>query len=77
MIKAKVIKPFYCAKDKELYLDEDRYNELKELGLVEEVEEYIEITSETLLEGKKIYKEIIKNSKIEKATNDKTRVLSD
>ncbi len=61
MIKAKVIKPFYYAKDKELYLDEDRFNELKEKGLVEEVKE--------------IKKAVVRNSKIEKATNDKTRVL--
>lgn len=63
MIKVKVIKPFYYAKDKELYLDEERYNELKELGLVEEVKE--------------IKKAVVKNAKVEKATSDKTRVLSD
>ena len=39
MIKAKVIKAFYYAKGKEVYLDEDRYNELKALGLVEEIKE--------------------------------------
>ncbi len=54
MIKAKVIKPFYFAKDKELYLDEERYKELKKLGLVEEVKER--------------KKAIVKNTKIEKAT---------
>lgn len=62
MIKAKVIKPFYYAKDKELYLDDERFNELKELGLVEEVKE--------------IKKAVVRNSKIEKAINDKARVLS-
>lgn len=62
MIKTKVIKPFYYAKDKELYLDEDRYKELVEQGYVEEV--------------KRIKKAVVKNTKIEKATNDKTRVLS-
>lgn len=61
MIKAKAIKPFYYAKDKELYLDEDRYKELAELGYVEEVKE--------------IKKAVVKNTKIEKATNDKARVL--
>lgn len=63
MIKARVIKPFYYAKDKELYLEEERYNELKEQGFVEEVKE--------------VKKAIVKNNKLEKATNDKKRVLSD
>lgn len=63
MIKARVIQSFYYAKGKELYVDEDRFNELKELELVEEV--------------KGIKKAIVKNTRIEKATNDKTRVLSD
>ena len=62
MIKAKVIKAFYYAKGKEVYLDEDRYNELKALGLVEEIKE--------------IKEAVVKNAKIEKATNDKRRVLS-
>lgn len=39
MIKARVIKDFYCAKDKLLYLDKDRFDELKEKGLVEEIKE--------------------------------------
>lgn len=70
MIKAKVIKPFYYAKDKELYLDEDRYNELKELGLVEEVKpRNIRKENAELLSKKQ--------SKIEKAINDETRVLPD
>lgn len=63
MIKVKVIKPFYCGIGKELYLDEERYNELKEFGLVEKVNE--------------INKTVIKDNKVEKATSDKTRVLSD
>lgn len=63
MIKVKVIKPFYYAKDKEVYLDEDRYKELSEQGYVEEVKE--------------IKKSIIKNNKVEKATNDKKRILSE
>ena len=64
MIKAKVIKPFYYAKDKQLYLDEDRYKELKDLGLVEEVKE-----------TKKV---VVNKGKIEKATvNDKRRILPD
>lgn len=62
MIKAKVIKPFYCAVDKELYLDEERYKELLAEGYIEEVKE--------------ITKAVVKNKKIEKATNDKRRVLS-
>lgn len=37
MIKVKVIKSFYCAKGKKLYLDENRYKELSELGYVEEI----------------------------------------
>jgi hypothetical protein len=56
MIKVKVIKPFYYAKDKILYVDEERYKELNQLGYVEKVKE------ETI--------------KIEKATHDKTRILS-
>ena len=63
MIKVKVIKPFYYAMDKEVYLDEDRYKELSEQGYVEEVKE--------------IKKSIIKNNKVEKATNDKKRILSE
>lgn len=63
MIRARVIKPFYCAKDKELYLEEERYNELKEQGFVEEVKE--------------MKKAVVKNNKLEKAINDKKRVLSD
>lgn len=39
MIKAKVIKAFYYAKDKEIYLDENRFKELKEQGYVEEIKE--------------------------------------
>lgn len=62
MIKAKVIKSFYYAKDKEIYLDEDRYKELAEQGYVKEVKE--------------IKKAVVKNNKIEKATNDKARALS-
>jgi len=62
MIKVRVIKPFYYAKDKEIYIDEERYKELSEQGLVEEVKE--------------IKKAVIKNNKVEKATNDKKRVLS-
>ena len=34
MIKAKVIVPFYVKQDTFLYLDEDRFNELKEKGKV-------------------------------------------
>lgn len=64
MIKVKVIKPFYYAKDKQLYLDEDRYKELKDLGLVEEVKE--------------IKKAVVNKGKIEKATvNDKRKILPD
>ncbi len=37
MKKVKVIKPFYQAKGKELYVDDDRYDELIKLELVEEV----------------------------------------
>lgn len=39
MIKAKVIKSFYYAKDKEIYLDEDRFKELEEQGYVIKVKE--------------------------------------
>ena len=39
MIKAMVIKSFYYAKDKEIYLDENRFKELKEKGFVEEIKE--------------------------------------
>jgi hypothetical protein len=34
MIKAKVIKSFYYAKDKFIYLDEDRFKELEREGYV-------------------------------------------
>ena len=40
MIKAKVIKAFYYAKDKELYLDEDRFKELEDQGYVVKVKEF-------------------------------------
>lgn len=63
MLKVKVIKPFYYAEGKELYVDENRYQELKDKGLVEEVKE--------------IKQTVVKNSKIEKAIlNDEGRVLS-
>lgn len=39
MIKAIVTKSFYYAKDKEIYLDEDRFKELKEKGFVKEAKE--------------------------------------
>ena len=64
MIKARVIKSFYYAKNKDIYLDEDRFKELEEQGYVEKKED-------------EIHKETIKPNKIEKATqNDKARVLS-
>lgn len=62
LIKAKVVKPFYCAKGKELYLDEDRFKELAEQGYVEKIKE--------------IKKAVGRNIEIEKATNDKARILS-
>lgn len=40
VIKAKVIKAFYYAKDKELYLDEDRFKELEDQGYVVKVKEF-------------------------------------
>lgn len=42
MIKAVTIKDFFFAKDNILYLDEERFNELKEKGLVEKFEEEME-----------------------------------
>lgn len=77
MIKAKVIVPFYYAKDKELYLDEERYNELKSLGKVEKVEDDIVVSTALYVDPKEIHKEIVNNSKVEKSLNDKRRVLSD
>lgn len=77
MIKAKVIVPFYFAKDKELYLDEERFSELEKLGKVEKVEDDIVITNTLYADDKEIHKEIINNSKVEKALNDKRRILSD
>lgn len=71
MIKAKVIKPFYFAKDKELYLDKDRYEELSKLGYVEKIEE-INYNLDNL-----IHKEKISTNNVEKAIYDKKRILSD
>lgn len=67
MIKAKVIKSFYYAKDKEIYLDEERFKELQEQGYVEEIKTILEIASPQ-----------IKEETIEKAIkvqNGKKRVL--
>ena len=50
MIKAKVIKSFYYAKDKEIYLDEKRFKELKEQGYVEEIKTTLEIASPQIKE---------------------------
>lgn len=63
MIKAKVIKPFYCAKDKELYLDENRFKELEEQGYVIGID---------FAEGKD--NQVETATVVNK--NDKTRVLS-
>ena len=35
MIKARVIKPFFYDKNKDIYLDKDRFEELKKAGYVE------------------------------------------
>ena len=40
MIKAKVVEPFYVKENTFLYLDEDRFNELKEKGKVVKEKEY-------------------------------------
>ncbi len=69
MIKAKVIKPFYYAEGKELYLDEDRFKELKEKGYVEPIEEVATIPIDEIMGNKEMA--IQTKSKIEKATIDK------
>lgn len=69
MIKVRVIKPFYYAKNKELYLEESRFRELEKLGLVEPVEE-VQFTTSASPNRK------LELDKAEKSTNDKTRVLS-
>ena len=51
MIKVKVIKPFNYQEGKELYVDEERFEELKNQGLVTKVEEK-EIETTALYEGK-------------------------
>lgn len=73
MIKAKVIKSFYYAKDKDIYLDEDRFKELKEQGYV------VLDTSDEQIETTVLYadgKEINRVEKAVKVKNDKKRVLS-
>lgn len=48
MIKVKVKKPFYCQIDKILYVDKERYEELANFGLVEKIEEYNDIDTQSL-----------------------------
>lgn len=72
MIKAKVIKSFYYAKDNDIYLDEDRFKELKEQGYV------VLDTSDEQIETTVLYadgKEINRVEKAVKIKNDKKRVL--
>lgn len=52
MIKARVLKPFYQAENKELYLDEERFEELKNKGYVEEIKQ--ELNDGILTASKKI-----------------------
>lgn len=60
MIKVKVIKPFYYAEGKELYVDEDRYNELEKLELVQKIE-----TVEYAMQKQDKVETAIKNKTIE------------
>lgn len=60
MIKVRVIKPFYYAEGKELYVDEDRYNELKELGLVEIIEKVASLPIDEIVGNKDITNQIEK-----------------
>lgn len=78
MIKAKVIKPFYYANDKELYLDEDRYKELLEKGYVEPIEEVAVMPIDEIIGNKEITNQIEKAiiNKPKLKNNDKARVLS-
>ena len=59
MIKAKVLKSFYCAKDTFLYLDEDRFKDLSEGLYVEKVKD---------VENKKLSKTDIERKQIKKST---------
>lgn len=75
MIKAKVIKSFYYAKNNDIYLDEERFKELNEQGYVvldksNNDDEQIE-TTVLYADGK----EINSIEKAVKVKNDKRRVL--
>ena len=75
MIKAKVIKSFYYAKNNDIYLDEERFKELNEQGYVvldksNNDDEQIE-TTVLYADGK----EINRIEKAVKVKNDKRRVL--
>ncbi len=61
MIKAKVIEPFYVKENTFLYLDEERFNELKEKGkVIREKDGKKNISKE-----KPIYKTVIDNKLLE------------
>ncbi len=60
MIKARVIKSFYLKEDSELYLDEARFKELKDSGVVEKA---------GLEKDSRIEKAVVIN-------NDEKRILS-
>lgn len=61
MIKAKVIEPFYVKQDTFLYLDEDRFNELKEKGKVVKEKD----CKKTIPKEKTVYKTIIDKESLE------------
>jgi len=74
MIKAKVIKSFYYAKDKDIYLDEERFKELKEQGYVELVDSDNDEQIETAI----LYAddvEVAREEKVIRVQNGKKRVL--
>jgi len=65
MKKVKVIKPFNYQEGKELYVDDERFEELKDQGLVIEVKEKEIETTSIYADGIKIHQEtkVIKTKK--------------